>query len=102
MNLSGMASLAPPATDKGTKLEDHFGPEDRAKLATLAVQMQYTKEALQDLRAELSTGVAERQIALAAFDARLRVVENFRWWIMGVCGALSLLGGIVGHVALGR
>lgn len=73
--------------------EGNFSEADRRTLIELAVDMGYTKRALENLRAELSqhsTGVKQEVKALWAAIEDLR---KFRWWIAGGIAGASLVGG---------
>ncbi len=35
-------------------------------------------------------------------EVRVRALENFRWWILGISASLSFLGAIVGHFLTSR
>ena len=35
-------------------------------------------------------------------ETRLRALENFRYWILGVSATVSFLGGLVTHILFGK
>ena len=73
-------------------LTQDFPQTDHDLLIKISVQLERLMKDVEGVR----TTVSENQ------EARLRALENFRWWILGASSALSFLGGALAHFLLGR
>jgi hypothetical protein len=58
------------------------------------------RDLLVEIVVTLNRLVDDREQDYKSLEPRVRALENFRWWILGVAGTLSFLGGIVGHIFL--
>ena len=71
---------------------DLFPSTDHDLLIKISVQLE---RLMGDVK-EVSETVSQNQ------ESRLRALENFRWWILGACSALSFLGGAVAHFVFAK
>lgn len=45
-----------------------------------------------DTRTQITVITAERKTAVAALDLRVRAVENWRWFVLGISTVISVVG----------
>lgn len=73
-----------------TGYDDHFGPEDRRQLIEMNVHLRHLADAVSKM--ELSTASSYMKL-----EERVRTLENFRYWTIGVAAVLGALIEFVTH-----
>lgn len=69
--------------------------DDHDILIEVKVKMDRMISDIEGLRVQQST-------VTSSIESRVRALENFRWWILGISASLSFLGALVGHVLSSR
>lgn len=93
----------PTSATKGKMIEphdDHFTSEDRKALTEIAVHMTYVRQAVETMKGANTQVDTKVELIHEKLDSRIRVLENWRWWIMGAAlaggGAAGLLSRFLG------
>lgn len=60
------------------------------------------RDLLVEIVTVLNRLVSDLEAAKESLEPRVRALEGFRWWLLGAVAVLSFLGGIFGHVVLGK
>jgi hypothetical protein len=76
---------------------DHFTPKDRERLIELGVQFGYVKESISELKQGIMSAAIVSGKDMDALDNRIRMLENFRWLIMGGAGVVGAIVGALFH-----
>ena len=88
-----------------SEVQSTFTQDDRRELIELTVTMKNVREDLQEMRAVASerdknqTGVTSAlEKRMDSYrqetDKRIRILEDFRWYILGAVAAAGVLGGL--------
>jgi len=63
--------------------ELNFGSSDRAQVIKLRVELRYLSGAIQKLENHVKEALVGQEQKFSAQEQRIRVLENFRWWMVG-------------------
>lgn len=74
---------------------DHFTSADRETITVLKTDIGYIKNAIEKIERSVDKRDVHLQAQLDSQEKRLRLLENFRWYLLGFSGALSVVGPIV-------
>lgn len=66
-------------------ITDHFGPKDRQQLTEMAIHLSYLRERVDKLINAVPEKVTvdDLKVTVGRLDERTRILENFRWWVLG-------------------
>ena len=76
--------------------EHHFHRTDRELLVVLQRDMKYVRQDVETMTKKLDQAAPIRMFD--DHERRLRVLESFRWWILGAAAAASFGGGMLARV----
>lgn len=100
-----MLTLAPNTTSRAPRkaslmdeqrFGDHFTPADRERLIKTAVNLENLTNAVGKLEGAINNNNAELERRLDKFEERVRILENFRYWMLGAAAGVGALGGYFG------
>jgi hypothetical protein len=60
-----------------------FGSNDRAQVVKLRVELRYLSGAIQKLEDHVKESLIGQEAKFVKQDERIRILENFRWWMVG-------------------
>ena len=63
--------------------ELNFGNSDRAQVVKLRVELRYLSGAVQKLENHVKEALVGQEAKIEKQDTRIRILENFRWWMVG-------------------
>lgn len=61
----------------------NFGSSDRAQVVKLRVELRYLSGAIQKLENHVKEALVAQEVKFDKQDTRIRILENFRWWMVG-------------------
>lgn len=76
---------------------DHFTPQDRRELIETGVNLKNLAGVVARLESSISTNSTELGRRMDKFDERTRMLENFRYWVLGAAAGAGALGGYLGR-----
>jgi hypothetical protein len=71
--------------------ELNFGSNDRAQVVKLRVEIRYLSGAIQKLEDHVHEAFREQ-------DKRIRILENFRWWMVGAMIGSGVISAVLNKV----
>jgi hypothetical protein len=74
---------------------DHFMPSDRRELIQTGERLAGLKEDFAELKRAIERGAEHSGARYDGVEARLRALENFRWWIVGAAAASGATAGFI-------
>ncbi len=61
----------------------NFGSSDRAQVVKLRVELRFLSGAIQKLENHVKEALVAQEAKFDKQDLRIRILENFRWWMVG-------------------
>jgi hypothetical protein len=77
---------------------DNLRRTDRELLVTLRAEMKFMRETVREIDIHLKEDLKNTKDDIVDHEKRIRVLENFRWWIIGASAGAGFIGNLVGKL----